>query len=101
MAIFTRRGGSIVFLGFMSIAVAIGLAGYQAISIVTSTFLGGALEEATEGDEGMDFSEAYPANADASSEALAQIMGVTFSEFMFSAIFNNMPNNTHPDHQYL
>ena len=90
MAIFTRRGGSIVFLGFMSIAVAIGLAGYQAISIVTSTFLGGALEEATQGDEGMDFSDAYPANADASSEALAQIMGVTLSEFMFSAIFNNI-----------
>ncbi|MHA2367110.1 MAG: hypothetical protein ACXAC7_24370, partial [Candidatus Hodarchaeales archaeon] len=90
MAIFTRRGGSIVFLGFMSISIAIGMAGYQAISIITSTFLGGALDEATDGAEGMDFSEVYPANEDMSAGALGQIFGASFMEVMFSAIFNSI-----------
>jgi uncharacterized protein (DUF58 family) len=92
MAIFTRRGGSIVFLGFMSISIAIGMAGYQAISIITTTFLGGALE--SQGGESIgdsvDFGDQYPDNSQVSTEALGQIFGVTFMEVMFSAIFNTI-----------
>ncbi|MCY3414806.1 MAG: hypothetical protein INQ03_24360, partial [Candidatus Heimdallarchaeota archaeon] len=58
MAIFTRRGGSIVFLGFMSIAFAIGMAGYMAINILTTTFFGDMLTSFNE--NGLDFTWMYP-----------------------------------------
>ena len=40
MTIFTRRGGQIVFAGFISISISISFAGYQAIGTLIDTFLG-------------------------------------------------------------
>lgn len=92
MAIFTRRGGAIVFLGFMLIAIAIALAGYQAIGIITSTFLGEFADTITTG-EGLDFSENYPDNSslgDLGISAIFTILVATFTEFMFQLIFNTL-----------
>ncbi|OLS23502.1 MAG: hypothetical protein HeimC2_26050 [Candidatus Heimdallarchaeota archaeon LC_2] len=87
ITIFTRRGGSIVFLGFMSIAIAIGLAGYQSISILADTFLGGLLDSASEGG-GLDFTDAYPSNDNLGAEALGQILGTTVIETLVLMLFN-------------
>ncbi len=91
LTIFTKRGGSIVFLGFMSISIAIGLAGYQAIQIITGTFLGDTLNQVT-GGQGVDFSNNYPSNGYLGSAELGQIIGASFLEIFFSAIFNTIIN---------
>ncbi|MCH8908951.1 MAG: DUF58 domain-containing protein, partial [Candidatus Heimdallarchaeota archaeon] len=87
MAIFTKRGGGIIFLGFMMIAISIGLAGYRAISIISNSFLGDLLNTVSEGG-GLDFTEAYPPNDNLGSEALAQIVSVTIGEILVLGIFN-------------
>lgn len=89
MAIFTRRGGSIVFLGFMAIAIAIALAGYRAIGIITDTFLGGVLDQVTEGG-GLDFTSLYPDNSELGIAALGQIILASLLESFFKLIFNQV-----------
>ena len=88
MAIFTRRGGSIVFLGFMCVAVAIAMAGYQAIGIITSTFLGDIANSLKK--NGSTFASNYPDNSNLNAGSLGQIIIATLMEVMFQLIFNTM-----------
>ncbi|MHA2504669.1 MAG: DUF58 domain-containing protein, partial [Candidatus Kariarchaeaceae archaeon] len=92
MAIFTRRGGAIVFLGFMCISISISLAGYQAIDIITSTFLGDFADSLTEGggEGAIDFSGNYPSNDELGIAALGQILITTMLEVMFKFILNDL-----------
>ncbi|MDH5401077.1 MAG: DUF58 domain-containing protein [Candidatus Heimdallarchaeota archaeon] len=87
MTIFTRRGGSIVFFGFMCISLSIALAGYQAIQILTNTFLGDVFSSFI-GEGGLDFSSLYPPNDQLNSAALGIIIWASLTELFVQLLFN-------------
>jgi len=89
MAIFTRRGGAIVFLGFMSISIAIAMAGYRAIGILSHTFLGDIASQVTNSNS-LDFSGMYPSNSELTTPSLLMILLATLLEFIFGLIFNTI-----------
>ena len=87
MAIFTRRGGAIIFVGLMLLSVSIALAGYQAIGIITTTFLGDFAAGLSEGDV-FDAASLYPTNEELGFASLLQILIAMFTDVMFQLIFN-------------
>ena len=87
MAIFTRRGGAIIFVGLMLLSVSIALAGYQAIGIITTTFLGDFAAGLSEGDV-FDAASLYPSNDELGFAGLLQILIAMFTDVMFQLIFN-------------
>ncbi len=88
MTIFTRRGGQIIFAGFISISISIAMAGYQAIGVLIDTFLGSLF---TGGDLGggsagaIDYSEWYGSISTPSGENIGPLLmtwfGETFTRF--------------------
>lgn len=86
MTIFTRRGGQIVFAGFLAIAISIGLAGYKAMDIITSTFLGDLFA----GDSGaFEPSFFYPSGTPSGASLGPSIAGF-FIEVIVRSILNTL-----------
>jgi uncharacterized protein (DUF58 family) len=85
MTIFTKRGGQLVFAGIFSISIAIALAGYQAIGIITNTFLG-PLFGGEEG--GINYADWY--GGDVEGNNVFSLLMVWFGEFMTRGILGDL-----------
>lgn len=88
MTIFTKRGGQIVFAGFISISIAIAIAGYQAIGIITNTFLSGLFEGEGGASGAIDYSSWYV--QEPTTENLLVLLLSWIGEFFTRALLDDL-----------